>query len=76
LVINIIEIQGSIAFEVEMAIGMLKRHKSASIDQIQPELFIARCRTIFSEITKLLNSIRNKEEMFEEWKGPIIAPIS
>jgi hypothetical protein len=59
LVINIRENQGSSAFEVEMAIGNLKRHKSPSIDQIQPELFIALCRTIFPEVTELLNSIRN-----------------
>ena len=35
----------------------------------------AGCRTIRSEISELLNSIRNKEELSEEWKESIILPI-
>ena len=45
------------AFEVEMAIEKLKRHKSPGIDQISG----AGIRTIQSEIHKLTNSILNKE---------------
>jgi len=30
---------------------------------------------IRSEIHKLINSVWNKEELSEEWKGSIIAPI-
>jgi hypothetical protein len=38
------------AFEVEMAIEKLKRHKSPDIDQIPAELIKAGGRTIRSEI--------------------------
>ena len=75
-VINIRESHEPSAFEVEMAIGKLKRHKSMGIDQIQTELFIAGGRTILSEITKFINSIWNKEDMLEKWKESIIVPIS
>ena len=36
------------------------------------ELIKAGCRTICSEIQKLINSIWNKEELPEEWKESII----
>ena len=74
-VINIREGHGPSAFEVEMAIGKLKRHKSIVIDQIQTELIIAGGRTFLSEITKFINSIWNREEMLEKWKESIIVPI-
>ena len=45
------------AFEVEMAIEKLKRHKSPGIDQIPAELIKARCRRTFSEFHKLVYSI-------------------
>ena len=56
------------AFEVEMAIGKVKRHKSSDSDQIPAELFDAGRRTICSEIHKLTNSAWNKEKLPEEWK--------
>jgi hypothetical protein len=59
----------SSAFEVEMAIEKLKRHKSPSIDQIPAQLIKAGSRTIRSEIYKLINSLWNEEELSEEWKG-------
>jgi hypothetical protein len=62
------------AYEVEMAIEKLKRHKSPGIDQIPVELIKAGGRTICSEIHKLINSI-GKEELPEEWKESIIVPI-
>lgn len=46
--INIRGIHNPSAFEGEVAIGKLKRHKFPSIDQIQVKLIIACCRTIFS----------------------------
>jgi hypothetical protein len=63
------------AFEVEMAVEKLKRHKSQSIDQIPAELSKVGGKTIHSEIHKLINSIWNKEELPEEWKESIIVPI-
>jgi hypothetical protein len=51
------------AFEVEMAIEKLKRHKSPGIDQIK-----AGCSKICSEIHKLVNYIWNKDELPEQWK--------
>jgi len=45
------------AFEVEMAIEKLKKHKSPGSDQIPVELIIARGRTIHSDIHKLTYSI-------------------
>ena len=51
------------AFEVEMAIDKLKRHKSPGIEQIPAEIIKAGVRTIHSEIHKLTNFIWNKEEL-------------
>jgi len=63
--------------EVELAIDKLKSHKSPGIDQIPAEMFKARggVRTICLEIHKLIISIWKKEELPEEWKESIIAPI-
>jgi hypothetical protein len=63
------------AFEIEVAIEELKRHKSPSIDQIPAELIKAWGRRIQCEIHKLINSVRNKEEFPEQWKESIIVPI-
>ena len=46
-------VPGPSAFEVEMAIEMMKRHKSPDVDQIPAELIKAGGRTIFFEIIKL-----------------------
>jgi hypothetical protein len=45
------------AFEVEMAVGKLKTHKSTGIDQILAELIKAGGRIIRCEIVELFNSI-------------------
>jgi hypothetical protein len=45
------------AFEFEMAIEKLKEHKSPGTDPITAELFKAGCRTIRSEIHRLIISI-------------------
>ena len=50
-------------------------HKSPSIDQIPAEVITAGSRTIRSEIRKLISSIWNTEELPEQWKELIIAPI-
>jgi hypothetical protein len=49
-----------------------KRHGN---NQISEELIKAGGRTTPSEIHKLIHSISNKQELGEEWKGSIIAPI-
>jgi hypothetical protein len=60
------------AFEVEMAIEKLNRHKSPGSDQIWAELIKAGGRTICSEIHKLINSVWNKEEFPEDWELIIV----
>jgi len=62
-------------FEVELAIGKLKNHKSPGTDQIPAELIKAGGRTICCGIHKLVISIWNKEELPEEWKESVIVPI-
>jgi len=54
------------AFEVDLAIEKLKRHKSSGTDRIPAEMFEAGCRKIRSEIHKLIKSTSNKEEFPEE----------
>jgi len=63
------------AFEVELAIGELKSHKSPGIDEIPAELIKERGRTIQYEIHKRIIPIWNKEELPEEWKVSIIVPM-
>jgi len=63
------------AFEVELAIGKLKSHKSPGIDEIPAELIKAGGGTICGEIHKLITSIWKKEKLPEEWKKSIILPI-
>jgi len=60
------------AFEFELAIEKVKRHKSLGIDEIPAELIKAWGRTILSEIHKRIHSIWNKEGLPEEWKDSII----
>jgi len=48
------------AYEVDMAIEKLKRHKSPGVDQIPAEVIKVGDRTIHSEIHKFINSIWNK----------------
>jgi len=54
------------AFEFELAIERLKSHKSLGIDQISAELINTGCRTVCSELHKLIISIWNKEKLPEE----------
>ena len=54
-------------FKVKKAIENIKRRKAPAIDQ-SPVEFIQGGRTIRSEIPKSVNTLRNKEELPEEWK--------
>jgi hypothetical protein len=53
----------------------LRKYKFPGTDQIPAELIQAGGETLHSEIHKQINSIWNKEELPEQWKEPIIAPI-
>jgi hypothetical protein len=59
-------------FEVEIAVAKLKRYKSPGNDHIQAQ---AGGETSWSEIHKLINSVRSKEVLPDQWKEPIIVPI-
>jgi hypothetical protein len=61
--------------EVEIAIGKLKSYKSPGTGQIPAELIRAGGETLRSEVHKLISSIRNKEELPQQWKESIIVPI-
>jgi hypothetical protein len=59
------------AFDVEMAVEKLKRHKSPGTNEIPAELIKAWGRTIRNEIHELINSIWSKQELPEDWKRSI-----
>ena len=61
-------------FEFEKANDKLKRPKPPGIDQNPAELIKVGGKTIWSEISKHINYIWNKEELLEEWKESVIAP--
>jgi hypothetical protein len=60
------------AFEIEMAIDEVKRHKSPGINLIPEEIIQAGNLSTRSEIHNLINSVWNEEEFPEEWKESII----
>ena len=62
------------AFDVGMAIEELKRHKSGT-DHFPADLIKAGDRNLRSEISKLINSIWNKEDLPDEKKDSIVVPI-
>ena len=63
------------ASDVELATEKLKSHKSPGIAQIPTELIKTGCRTICSEIHKLIIYIWNKDKLPEEWKESVTVPI-
>jgi len=63
------------AFGVELAIEKINSHISLGTDKIQAELIKTGGRTIRGQIQKLIISVRNKEELPEEWKQSIIVPF-
>jgi hypothetical protein len=61
---------------LNIAIGKLKNYKSPGSDQILAELIRTGGETLWSGIHELVNSIWNKEEWTDQWKGTDIVPIS
>jgi len=57
------------AFDVQLAIEKLKRHKSPGIDQIPAELIKTGGRTIPFETNILINSIWNKEAQWKKYSA-------
>jgi hypothetical protein len=53
----------------EIVIAKLKRHKSPSSKQTLAELIQAGSETLWTDIHKFINSIWNKEELPDQWKG-------
>jgi hypothetical protein len=51
------------------------KNMSPGCDLISAELIHARHDTLWPEIQKFIRSIRNKEELPEQWKKSIIVPI-
>jgi hypothetical protein len=68
-------VPGPSHFKVEIAIAKLKRYKSSGSDPIPAELIQAGGETLWYEVSKLINSIWNKEELHDQWKGSIIVQI-
>jgi hypothetical protein len=63
------------ASEFEVAIGKLKRCKSAGVYQIPKELIQAGWESLRTEIHKLIKFIWNKEEFPHQWKESIVVPV-
>jgi hypothetical protein len=62
--------------EVDTAIGKFKCYKPLiRSDQIPAELIKAGGETLYSEIHRLIYSVRNEEELPQQWKESIIVPI-
>jgi hypothetical protein len=60
--------------KLEIAIAKLKSYKSPGTDQILAELIKAGGEKLYSEIHRLICSIRNKE-LPQQWKESIVVPI-
>jgi hypothetical protein len=52
-----------------------ERYKSPGIDEIPADLIQVESNVLRSELQKLTNSIGNKEELAQPWKGSVIVPI-
>jgi hypothetical protein len=62
-------------FEVEIAIEKFEKYKLPGRDHIPAELIQAGGETLQTEIHKLINSVRIKEDLPDEWKKSIIIPV-
>ena len=63
-------------FELQMAIGKLKKQKSPGTGQILGQFVKSGGgRIIRSKVHKIINSVWSKEDLFEQWKESLIIPI-
>jgi hypothetical protein len=68
-------VPGPSRLDVVIAIAKLERYEMPGSDQIPAELIQARGKILLSAISKLINSIWNKEKLSDRWKESIIVPI-
>jgi hypothetical protein len=61
--------------EVEIAVAKLRKYKSPDSNSIPAELIEAGGEILLSPIHKLINYIRNKEELPDQWKETIIVSV-
>jgi hypothetical protein len=62
-------VPGPSHLEVEISIAKLNKNKSPGSDQVLAELYQAGGEILVSVIHKLITSICNKEELFDQWKA-------
>jgi hypothetical protein len=62
------------AFEVEVAVGKLKRYKLSGVDQVSAEFIKAGGRKICFEIHKLISPIQKEEDLPQLQKESVILP--
>jgi hypothetical protein len=55
---------------------MLKKYKYPGSDQILAQLIQARDETLLPAVHKLINSIWDTEDLPDQCKKPIIAPVN
>jgi hypothetical protein len=65
-------VPGPSCLEVEIAITELEKYKSPDSDQILAELIQSGGEILLSAIYKLVNSVRNNEELPDQWKESIV----
>jgi hypothetical protein len=68
-------VPGPSCLEVEIYIAKLKKYKSPGCNQFPAELIQAGGKMLPPAILKLTNSIWNKDELPDQWKGSIIVPV-
>jgi hypothetical protein len=61
--------------EVETATGKLKRYTYPGTDQIPAELIKSRDEILYSQIHRLIHSMRNKEQLPQQLKESFTVPI-
>jgi hypothetical protein len=66
---------GPSRLEVEIAIAKLRKYNSPGSDEIPAELIQAGGEILLSAIHELINSVRNKEELPNQWKESVIVQV-